>query len=68
MFEMTLITKLYVMVARMNRKQDCQTKKEKEREREREREKCINKESEREGDSERERTRKVRYPNMKSRA
>ena len=29
MFEMTLFIKLYVMVARMNRKQDCQTKKEK---------------------------------------
>ena len=52
MFEITLFITLYVMVARMNRKQDCQTKKEKERE----------------GDSERERTRKVRYPNMKSRA
>ena len=31
MFEMTLFIKLYVMVARMNRKQDCQTKKEKEK-------------------------------------
>ena len=54
MFEMTLFIKLYVMVERMNRKQDCQTKKEKERERE--------------GDSEREITRKVRYPNMKSKS
>ena len=54
MFEMTLFITLYVMVARMNSKQDCQTKKEKEKYRE--------------SDSERERTRKVRYPNMKSRA
>ena len=37
MFEMTLFIKLYVMVARMNRKQDCQTKKEKEKEKEKER-------------------------------
>ena len=58
MFEMTLFIKLYVMVERMNRKQDCQTKKEKEKERKRERE----------GDSEREITRKVRYPNMKSKS
>ena len=31
MFEITLFITLYVMVARMNRKQDCQTKKEKEK-------------------------------------
>ena len=56
MFEMTLFIKLYVIVARMNRKQDCQTNKEKEKYKLRERE----------GDSEIERTRKVRYPNRKS--
>ena len=61
MFEMTLFIKLYVMVARMNRKQDCQTKKEKEKYKK-------NQKEERDGDSEREITRKVRYPNMKSKS
>ena len=48
MFEMTLFIKLYVMVARMNRKQDCQTKKEK-REKEKERATVREKELERYG-------------------
>ena len=45
---MTLFIKLYVMVARMNRKQDCQTKKEKEKYKKKTKERATVREKEQE--------------------